>query len=112
MTLRCRVQIPWGNWDQSTGIMMGPRNTPPYSTFSIVTVSPMVARDHWFPLIQLKRDFKFKLSAFKGTSAQPVGPPQYPALLNLPERGEHDSDVVLGAFLGDHADKQLPVFHC
>ena len=72
----------------------------------------MVARDHWFPLIQIKRDSKFKLSASKGTSAQPVGPPQYPALLNLPEGGEHDSDVVLGAFRGDHADKQLPVFHC
>ena len=45
------------------------------------------------------------------TSAESVGPPQDPALLDLPERREHDPDVVLVALLRHHADKQLPVFH-
>lgn len=45
------------------------------------------------------------------TSAQPVGAPQDPTLLDLAERREHDPDVVLVALLGHHADEQLPVFH-
>lgn len=46
-----------------------------------------------------------------GTSAEPVGPPEDPALLDLAERGEHDPDVVLVALLRHHADEQLPVFN-
>lgn len=45
------------------------------------------------------------------TSAESVGPPEDPALLDLSERREHDPDVVLIALLRHHADKQLPVFH-
>lgn len=33
------------------------------------------------------------------TSAEPVGPPEDPALLDLSERREHDPDVVLVALL-------------
>ncbi len=45
------------------------------------------------------------------TSAESVGPPEDPALLDLSERREHDPDVVLVALLRHHADEQLPVFH-
>lgn len=117
------MQIPWGNWDQLTGIMTGPRNTTPYSTLSILAVSFMVAGDHWFPLIQLKRTPNLRWVLLKvlkvllkvksvPTSAQPIRSPQYPAFFNLSKRREHDSDVIFSALLGYHTDKQLPVFHC
>ena len=45
------------------------------------------------------------------TSAQAVGPSEDSALLDLSECRKHHPDVVLVAFLGHHADEQLPVFH-
>lgn len=45
------------------------------------------------------------------TSAQSIGPSENPTLLDLSERREHDSDVVLVALLRHHANEQLPVFY-
>lgn len=46
------------------------------------------------------------------TAAQSVRASEYPTLLDLTVWGEHQSDVILIALLGDHSNEQLPVFNC